>query len=71
MRLKVHWKSNLLPSWTLLVLTSLCRVLKGYVILLEVVPCPLPSCFSDMEATRLGWPRRLSADTTQEGEVTG
>ena len=27
MRLKVHWKSKLLPSWTWLVLTSFCHVL--------------------------------------------
>ena len=27
MWLKVHWKSNLLPPWTLLVLTSFCHVL--------------------------------------------
>ena len=27
MRLKVYWKSNLLPSWTWLALTSFCRVL--------------------------------------------
>ena len=26
MRLKVYWKSNLLPSWTQLVLTSFCHV---------------------------------------------
>ena len=45
MRLKVYWKSNLPPSWTQLVLTSLCCIFKGFVILLKVVPCPLPSCF--------------------------
>ena len=40
LRLKVSWKSTRLPSWTYLVLISLCCV-----ILLKVVPCTLPSCF--------------------------
>ena len=33
MKLQVYWKVNLLPSWTYLVLTSLCLILNGYVIL--------------------------------------
>ena len=45
LRLKVEWKSTYLPSWTCLVLISLCRVL-SYVILLKLVPCPLLSCFN-------------------------
>ena len=44
MRLKVYWKSNLLPSQTKLVQTSLFMSY-GQVILLKVVHCPLPSCF--------------------------
>ena len=43
-RLKVHWKANLPPSWAWSVLTSFCCILNGYVILLKVMPCPLPSC---------------------------
>lgn len=46
MRLKVHRKSNLLPSWVWWVLTSFCYVPEGHVILLIVVPCPLPSCLN-------------------------
>ena len=45
MRLKVPWKSNLPPSRTQSVLTSFVMYY-GYVILLKVVPCPLPSCFT-------------------------
>ena len=41
LRLKVKWKLSP-PSWTQLVLISLCHVL---LLLLKVVPCPLPSCF--------------------------
>ena len=44
MRLKVHWKWNVPPSWTKWVLTNFCHALQ-YVILLKVVPCPLPFCF--------------------------
>ena len=44
MRLKVHRKSNLLPSCTQQVLTSLCCVLNSYVFLLMDVPCPLALC---------------------------
>jgi len=44
MRLKVYWKLNLPPSWTQLVVTSLCHVLWLYHFL-KVVSCPLPSCF--------------------------
>ena len=51
MRLKVHWKSNLPPSWTSWFLASFCHILNGYVILLEVVSCPLPSCFHNT----VGW----------------
>ena len=46
MRLKAHWKLNLPPSWTSSVLTSFCHSLHYCVILLKVVPCPLPSCFT-------------------------
>ena len=45
LRLKVEWKSTYLPSWTYLVLISLCPVL-SYAILLKLVPCPLLSCFN-------------------------
>ena len=45
MRLKVYWKSNLLPSWTQLVLTSLC-LSKWLSHSLSVVICSLPSYFS-------------------------
>ena len=38
MRLKVHWKLNLVPSWTQFFIMSY-----GSVIVLKVVPCPLPS----------------------------
>ena len=48
MRLKVYWKSILLPSQTQLVQTSLCMSY-GQVILLKVVPCPLLSCFIPSE----------------------
>ena len=44
--LRLYWKSNLPPSWTYLVLTSLFIFMScGYVRLLKVVPCPLPSRF--------------------------
>ena len=43
MRFKVYGKSNLLPSWAYLVLTSLCCILNGCVTLLMAVPCLLPS----------------------------
>lgn len=42
-RFKVQWRSPCLPSWTQFVLTSLCPVLNGYVILLRVVLCLLPA----------------------------
>ena len=42
MRFKVYQKLNLPPSWAWLVLTSLCHVLNGYVLLLKVLPCPFP-----------------------------
>ena len=45
MRIKVFWKSNLLPSWTQLVLRSLSCPM-AIIILLNVVPCLLPSCFN-------------------------
>ena len=50
MRLQVHWKSNLPPSWTLAILTSFCPVLKGYAVLLKVVPCALLSCLTSTPA---------------------
>ena len=46
MRLKVHWKLNLPPSRTSSVLTSFCHSLHNCVILLKIVPCPFPSCFT-------------------------
>ena len=45
LRLRVEWKSTYLPSWTYLVLISLCPVL-SYAILLKLVPCPLLSSFN-------------------------
>ena len=45
MKFKVHWKLNLLSSWTQLVLTSFCYNVDGQVILLKIVPSPLLSCF--------------------------
>ena len=47
MKLKVHWKSNLPPSWIWLVLTSFCHVL-WLCHSFKVVPCPLTSCFTTM-----------------------
>ena len=37
-------------------MTHLCYILKGYVILWEVVPCPLPSCFTKTPNTGLNPP---------------
>ena len=48
MRPEVFWKWDLPPSGALLVLTSICPILNGYVILLAVMTCPLPSCFIDI-----------------------
>ena len=45
-RLKVCWKSNLLQSWTHLVLIKWNVVSSGYAILLRVCSAPLPSCFT-------------------------
>ena len=47
MKLEVSWRSTLPPSWTQLVLTSFCDILNGYAILLKIVPCHLPSHFSE------------------------
>ena len=46
MRLKVHWKSTLPPSWAQWVLTSLCRILNGFVIFNG---CPLPTSLLSQE----------------------
>ena len=48
MRPEVFWKWDLPPSGALLVLTGICPILNGYVILLAVMTCPLPSCFIDI-----------------------
>lgn len=39
---KIYWKSELLPSWTWLVLPSFFLILKDCVILVKIVPSPLP-----------------------------
>ena len=41
MRLKAQWKAALPPSWASMVLAR-WAMSYGYVILLEVAPCPFP-----------------------------
>ena len=64
MRLKVYWKLNLPPSWTYAVLTSFCCILNSCVILLKVVPCPLPSCFSSRSLSPPSTPHHPTAKIT-------
>lgn len=45
MKLKDHWTSSP-PPWNWLILTGFCYILKDYVVLLRVVPCSLPFCFT-------------------------
>ena len=51
MRPEVFWKWDLPPSGALLVLTSIRPILNGYVSLLAVMTCPLPSCFIDITSS--------------------
>ena len=50
MKFKVYWKLNLLAIFYLIGSNQFFfHILNGYVILLKVVPCPLPSCLSFKE----------------------
>ena len=50
MRFKVYWKLILLAILYLIGSNQFFfHILNGYVILLKVVPCPLPSCLSFKE----------------------
>ena len=62
MRLKVHWKSNLLPSWASQVLTGFCRILFFLMLCHSFNSCTLPPSFLShcgLDPRLISWMKNL------------